>query len=218
MNPSPHGPKPQDRLLHSEEQFRLLFDDAPVPYYEIDTQGRIARVNRAECAMLGYSQSELIGKSAWELVAPEERSQCRESILGRLGGTVKLEPVQRRLLHKNGDPIAVEIFQNLIVDRHGATTGIRGILINITERMQTIEAVLTSESKFRDLFDNVIDGVYQSTADGRLVTVNPALVKNARLRIGNRVPAGGHPNAVCRSGPAGRRNSRAEKTRGAAQL
>jgi len=177
MNPSPHGPKPQDQLLHSEEQFRLLFDDAPVPYNEIDTQGRIARVNRAECAMLGYSQSELIGKSAWELAAPEERSQCRESILGRLGGTVKLEPVQRRLLHKNGDPIAVEIFQNLIVDQHGATTGIRGILINITERMQTIEAVLTSESKFRDLFDNVIDGVYQSTADGRLVTVNPALVK-----------------------------------------
>src|SRR5712671_2669054 len=45
------------------------------------------------------------------------------------------------------------------------------------ERQRTIEAMLASESRFRELFDNVIDGVYQSTADGKLLTVNPALVK-----------------------------------------
>src|SRR5258708_3133678 len=177
MNPPGDEPKPQDRLLSTEEQFALLFEDAPIAYNEIDSKGRIARVNRADCAMLGYSQSELIGKPLWDLAAPEERSQCRESILRRLSGALKPEPVPRRLLHKSGDPIAVEVFQSLIVDEQGRITGIRGILINITERRQTIEAMLASESRFRDLFDNVIDGVYQSTVDGKLVTVNPALVK-----------------------------------------
>ena len=35
-------------------------------------------------------------------------------------------------------------------------------LINMTERQRTIEAMHASESRFRELFDNVMDGVYQA--------------------------------------------------------
>ena len=70
-------PASRDWLLQTEERFRLLFDDAPVAYHEIDREGRITRVNRAECAMLGYERSELIGKPVWDLVPPGERDQSR---------------------------------------------------------------------------------------------------------------------------------------------
>ena len=40
------------------ESPRLLFEDAPIAYHEIDREGRISRVNRAECAMLGYDRSD----------------------------------------------------------------------------------------------------------------------------------------------------------------
>src|SRR5882724_12001033 len=166
-----------DRLLQNEERFGLLFEDAPVPYHEVDIDGRISRVNRAECAMLGCQPSDLIGKPAWDIVSEEERDACRESILSKLSGVKEPEPLRRRMRHKNGSLITVEIYQNLIVDSAGKITGMRVILINMTEREQTVEAMLASESRFRELFDNVIDGVYQSTADGWLITVNPALVK-----------------------------------------
>src|SRR6266478_4225378 len=169
--------RPDRLLLQHEERFRLLFEDAPVAYQELDTDGRIARVNRAECAMLGYEPFELIGKHAWELVSPDERNVSRESVWQRLSGRGEIQPIQRRLQRKTGELITVEIYQNLILDAAGAISGMRGILINITERQRTIEAVFASESRFRELFDNVIDGVYQSTADGKLLTVNPALVK-----------------------------------------
>src|SRR5439155_9683210 len=164
-------------LLQSEERLRLLLEDAPVGYHEIDTEGKITRVNRAECAMFGYEPSELVGRLVWELVVPEERDLCRQSIIRNLCPAEKPPPVQRRFLRKNGEPITIEIYQNLIEDESGRISGIRGILINTTEREQAMEALLASESKFRALLDNVIDGVYQSTADGRLLTVNPALVK-----------------------------------------
>jgi two-component system sensor histidine kinase/response regulator len=177
MNNSGDHPKTHDRLPDSEERFRLLFEDAPVAYHEIDTEGRITRVNRAECAMLGYEPSELIGRHVCELGLPEEREYCLDLVGRKLKGDAQLVPVQRRFLRKNGEPITIELYQNLILDENGRIAGIRSILINITERERTMEAMLASESKFRDLFDNVIDGVYQSTVDGRLLTVNPALVK-----------------------------------------
>src|SRR5262249_38197668 len=177
MDQPSERPSVHDRLLQSEERFRLLFEDAPVAYHEIDVEGRISRVNRAECTMLGYEPSELIGRRVWDLVAPGERDLCREGILQKLSGAARLDPLQRRFLRKNGDVVTLGIYQNLIEDERGRITGIRGILINLTEREQAMEAMLASETKFRDLFDNVIDGVYQSTPDGRLLTVNPALVK-----------------------------------------
>lgn len=45
------------------------------------------------------------------------------------------------------------------------------------ERNLAEEALRTSEAKFRGLFEGVIEGVYQSTRDGRLVSVNSAFVK-----------------------------------------
>ena len=45
------------------------------------------------------------------------------------------------------------------------------------ERNHAEEALRNSEAKFRGLFEGVIEGVYQSTRDGRLVSVNSAFVK-----------------------------------------
>jgi two-component system sensor histidine kinase/response regulator len=160
-----------------EERFRLLFEDAPVAYHEIDREGRITRVNRAECVMLGYDRSELTGKAIWDLAPPEEQPRVRDLITRKLSGAERLTPFQACLQRKSGTPVTVGIYENLIADDQGAIAGIRGILVNITEREQTMEALLASELKYRDLFDNVIDGVYQSTPDGRIITANPALVE-----------------------------------------
>jgi len=44
------------------------------------------------------------------------------------------------------------------------------------ERRRSEEALRRSEAQYRGLFENVIEGVYRSTADGRFQSVNPALV------------------------------------------
>lgn len=45
------------------------------------------------------------------------------------------------------------------------------------ERRQAEEALRQSEARYRELFDNVLEGVYRLDAAGRLETVNPALVR-----------------------------------------
>ena len=51
---------------------------------------------------------------------------------------------------------------------------ISGIAI---ERRRAEDALRNSEAKFRGLFENVLEGVYQTTRDGRILAVNPAFVQ-----------------------------------------
>jgi diguanylate cyclase (GGDEF)-like protein/PAS domain S-box-containing protein len=46
-----------------------------------------------------------------------------------------------------------------------------------TERTHTLLALKASETRYRELYENVVAGVFQSTPDGRVMAANPALVK-----------------------------------------
>ena len=60
----------------------------------------------------------------------------------------------------------------------GLLSDLRGKLkLELTERKRAEEERRNSEAKFRGLFENVPDGVYQSTPDGKFLTVNPAFVR-----------------------------------------
>jgi len=59
-----------------------------------------------------------------------------------------------------------------VLQAHAARLAALAVERNLAE-----EALRASEAKFRGLFEGVIEGVYQSTRDGRLVSVNSAFVK-----------------------------------------
>ncbi|MGH9660934.1 MAG: PAS domain S-box protein, partial [Bryobacteraceae bacterium] len=110
-------------------------------------------------------------------MVPAEREECRESVTRKLAGEKPLAPGQRDYVDGNGRRLFLEFHENLIHDGAGRIAGIRTILLNVTERRRAEDAVRASEARYRSLFENVLEGVYQSTGDGKLLTVNPALVK-----------------------------------------
>jgi PAS domain S-box-containing protein len=48
---------------------------------------------------------------------------------------------------------------------------------NITERKRMMDALQEAEEKYRSIFENIAEGIFQSTPDGKLLNINPALVK-----------------------------------------
>ncbi len=126
-------------LLESEERFRQLFDQAPVAYHEIDCNGVVRRLNRAECALLGFQYSEIIGKPIWDFVADDERVRSQEAVRKKLSGEQALVPFTRDYVRGDGARLTVEIHEKLIRDASGTVVGIRSSLLDITERKQAQE-------------------------------------------------------------------------------
>jgi PAS domain S-box-containing protein len=129
----------EEALRESEAKFRELFDCAPVAYHELDMDGVLRRVNRAECALLGYEAGEMLGRPIWEFIAGADREAGQEALRRKLSGEQALEPFQRRYRQRDGGELWVEIHDILVRDAAGQTTGIRSALLDITERKRLAE-------------------------------------------------------------------------------
>lgn len=121
-------------LRESEERFRHLFEQAPIAYHEIDREGIIRRVNNAECALLGYTADELVGKFVWEFIAPHSQDSSRRAVFEKLSGERPIGPFERVFFCKDGSPIPLEIHETLIRDNTGQIRGLRSALLDIRQR------------------------------------------------------------------------------------
>jgi PAS domain S-box-containing protein len=63
------------------------------------------------------------------------------------------------------------------ISAYPSKRGLSVFLKDITERRKMEEALRISEARYRTLFENMPDGLYQSTPDGRLLMVNQVLVE-----------------------------------------
>jgi PAS domain S-box-containing protein len=129
----------RDALLDSEERYRSLFEEAPVAYHEIDREGILLRVNRAECELLGFEAAHMVGRHVREFVAPEERETSRQAIREKIAGLRPLSVFERDYVRRDGGVRVLEIHENFIRDRQGAVVGIRSALLDITDRKRASE-------------------------------------------------------------------------------
>ena len=116
-----------------------LFDDAPVAMHEIDRNGIILRVNRAECALLGFAPEELLDRHVSEFVALPERKASREAVRRKLCGEQPLTPFLREVTRRDGARLILEIHENHLHDASGQVAGMRSALLDVTERHRAQE-------------------------------------------------------------------------------
>ena len=145
------GPKAlEQKPKEAAEQFRSLFEEAPVAYHQTDRKGIVRRVNRAECALLGLKAEEILGKSVWELLVPEQRERSREGVRWKISGKQRLVPFEREYLRRDGTRLMLEIHENLIRDPSGKPVGLGSVLLDITERKR-LEEQLRQAQKMETL-------------------------------------------------------------------
>jgi PAS domain S-box-containing protein len=143
--------KHQQELRQNEERFRMLFNEAPVAYHEIDREGIVRNVNSAECVLIGRSPDVVIGKPVWELVSRESRDVVRRNILDRLAQVRPATPYECDFECPDQSLVTVEIHENLIRDKSGRVTGIRSALLDVTARRMVNMAVKKVEQYAQEL-------------------------------------------------------------------
>jgi two-component system sensor histidine kinase/response regulator len=160
----------EEALIESDRRFRDLFYDAPVGYHELDTEGRITCVNSTELLMVGYSSEEMIGHYVWEFIEEEEIAHA--TFLQKLSGKAPLGSVERSFRRKDGTFMEVQLDDRMLYDPSGRIVGIRATLQDIGERKRTEEALIQSEQRFRDLFENASDVIYTADFKGNFTSMN----------------------------------------------
>ena len=164
-----------DELRQSREEFRDLFEHAPVGYHEIDSEGRLVRVNEALLQMLGYTAEELLGQFVWKISAEEEVS--RKAALAKLGGEPSPLSFQRWFRRKDGSVFPVLIDDRVVRDSAGRITGLRAIIEDNTERHQAEVALERERTLLRTLIDTIPDPIYVKSSDSRFLLANQALAR-----------------------------------------
>ena len=149
------------RLRLPDEQF---FQDLVVACHEIDSDGIIQRVNRAECLLLGYEEAAVVGLPICDLVAPELRSVCQEAVTRKLSGKQQLFPFEREYIARDGRRVLMEIHETLIYDVEGRTRGLRTVMLDITGRRKAEETLKESEERWELALRGTNDGLFDWNA------------------------------------------------------
>lgn len=169
----------EEALRKSEERYRELVENAEIGIYEVDYEtGRLVNVNDIICKLTGYSREEILSMKFIDLFIPESQTLLIER-LSKLQAAEQIAPTAEYCgKTKDGRLIWISLHATYMYE-NGRLKGSKGILQNITERKLAEEAMRASEFKYRQIFENAIEGIYQVTAEGRFITVNKAFARMA---------------------------------------
>ncbi|MHB8424622.1 MAG: PAS domain S-box protein, partial [Gammaproteobacteria bacterium] len=163
--------------LHDKElAYRTLLDTDPnlILLYSIDKDGRprgsFAEANDAACRLLGYPREELLRSTPSALSESKVWRSLGRKLLNERN--VIFEVSLRR---KDGMLLPCEVHSSLImVD---SRQSVLVLCRDLSGRKLQDTALQDVERKYRSIFENAIEGIYQSTSDGRVIGANPALAR-----------------------------------------
>jgi two-component system, cell cycle sensor histidine kinase and response regulator CckA len=154
---------------------QALTENNPLGIVVLDLQHRVLMCNPAFETLFGYRQSEILGAELDSLLAPGDLMKEAVGLTRRsTAGNVVREKAKR--LRSNGSLVDVQIL-GVPISADGKLVGSFGMYEDITERRRAEQAQREAEERFRSLFENATEGIFQTTTDGRYLSVNPALAR-----------------------------------------
>jgi two-component system, sensor histidine kinase and response regulator len=167
----------EEDLRRERGILRTLIDNLPDAIYAKDADCRKTLANQADVRNMGReSEAEILGKSDFDLFPADVASAFVADDRSVIETGRPVLNREEYYIDAGGQKSWLLTSKLPLLDEKGQTVGLVGIGRNITVRKRAEAALAASEAKFRALFENVKDGVYQSTPEGKLITVNPAFV------------------------------------------
>ena len=148
-----------------------LLHASPTFYVAIDALGRVRLMNSAMLDALGYTLSEVIGKSYIPMFVPLEDQSGLSAVFERLVRENKPTFSENHVLTKSGKRLLVE-WHGRQVFKDGKLDYFFGVGIDITARNEAQEALKRNEDLSRRVLECVPGGIVHVSPDGLLLKAN----------------------------------------------
>jgi PAS domain S-box-containing protein len=161
----------EEELRQSQRRFRELFENSPDAIFVEDLHGQVLDVNRSACTLHGMTREQLIGKNAIEqLVPPARRAAAGADFQKLVSGEISW--IESESVRADGRAVPVEI-RTVRVEYDGSPALLFHVR-DITERRAAEMALRSSETLFRSVWENSVDGMRLTDENGTIVAANQA--------------------------------------------
>jgi PAS domain S-box-containing protein len=161
-------------LRQSEELFRRVFDETPIGMALATFEGQFFRVNRALQEMLGYTESELLTLGCQEVTHPEDWESKLPYFDQLSTGEIDSFQIEERYLTKSQEILWGNLTSMVLRDESGEILHAVGLVEDITERKQALQALQQSEARYRAIVEDQTELICRFKSDGTLTFVNDA--------------------------------------------
>lgn len=160
----------EEALRGSEARLRTIFEGAAIGIALVDVTGRIVQGNGALCDLLGYTETELRGRSFMEVTHPDDAALDWNLFTELVDGRREQYQIEKRYIHKDGRVVWGRLTVSLSGDAGDSSAYFIKMVEDITWQKRAEQALRESEERLQSV--NALAGQASIGLDGKLLKVN----------------------------------------------
>jgi PAS domain S-box-containing protein len=151
-----------ERKLIEEEHKKNYLNLVSVMIVAINIDGTVDFINDTGCELLGYERDEIVGKNWIDNYLPEKYKAEVTPLFNEVMAdrTKVIKQYESPILNSDGEERIILWNNVLLTDDKGNITGILSTDEDITDKKLAEEAQKESETKYQELFNTAIDGLF----------------------------------------------------------
>lgn len=150
-----------------------IIDQVQAAVVATGIKGTVIHWNAFAEQLYGWSREEVIGRPILDFMLPPENQASGEQIFNQVLHTGSWEG-EFWVKRKDGTSFPAYVIDTLIRDAEGRPSGLVGVSVDITERKENEQALISSEARFRSIFENTLNGIMIADDDLTYIDANPA--------------------------------------------
>ncbi len=161
-------------MRESEERYRATFSQAPIGIVHTGRDGRMLRCNVRFAEFLGYSIEEVVGMNLSQVTLASDIDRSSGLLKKIWEGEAESGTLEKQYLRKDGSSVWGRVSFSTQHDTHGNAIHTISVIENIQAQKVAEELVAKAEQKFRQIFEDAPEGIFQTTPEGKSLALNQA--------------------------------------------
>lgn len=161
----------ESALRASEHRFHDIVEASADWVWEVDATGRYTYASESVEQLLGYRSSEVIGKTAFDLMPPDEAERVRAEFLAFAARKEPFRDLDNINLHRDGSLRHLSTNGTPILGPEGELLGYRGVDRDVTEKKQAEMELAALADNLTATLNAIPDLLFEVDADGRYLAI-----------------------------------------------
>ena len=173
----------EEKILQSEERFRITFENAAVGIAHVDLNGRWLMVNDRLCEIVGYSREELLNITFQDITHPDDLNADLQLMYTLLDGKIDTYSIEKRYIRKDASMVWINLTVALARKKDGAPHYFISVVQDISDRKKTQDALKQSEEQFRTLANSIQNHAWMANSEGWIFWYNQRWYEYTRATL-----------------------------------